>query len=162
MNESNLTSKVWKQDQNQPKTGPYHIVLPEWISCAPFERLLGMDIVEAKDGRAILSMPFRYEFAQGAGLMHGGALVTLADTAVVMAIKSMVPGNTHFATIRLESEFLYPVRQGIVTAKAAARRDGDRTIEGEATVFDDAERAVLSFRSMFKIAREPKIRGNSE
>lgn len=151
-----------QQDENQPETGPYHIVLPEWISCAPFERLLGMDIVAAKDGRAILSMPFRYEFAQGAGLMHGGALVSLADTAVVMAIKSMVPENTHFATIRLESEFLYPVRQGIVTAKAAAKRDGDRTIEGEATVVDDAGRAVLSFRSTFKIAREPKIRGNSE
>jgi acyl-CoA thioesterase len=151
-----------QQDLDQPGTGPYQIVLPEWISCAPFERLLGIDIVAAKDGRAILSMPFRHEFAQGAGLMHGGALVSLADTAVVMAIKSMVPENTHFATIRLESEFLYPVRQGIVTAKAAAKRDGDRTIEGEATVFDDAGRAVLSFRSTFKIAREPKIRGNSE
>ncbi|RJP38280.1 MAG: PaaI family thioesterase [Desulfobacteraceae bacterium] len=149
-------------DKNQPETGPYRIVLPEWISCAPFERLLGMDIVEAKDGRAILSMPFRYEFAQGAGLMHGGVLVSLADTAVVMAIKSMVPENTHFATIRLESEFLHPVRQGIVTAKATAKRDGDRTIDGEATVVDDAGRAVLSFRSTFKIARESQIRGNSE
>jgi len=151
-----------QQDETQPGTGPYHIVLPEWISCAPFERLLGMDIVEAKDGRAILSMPFRYEFAQGAGLMHGGALVSLADTAVVMAIKSLVPENTHFATIRLESAFLYPVRQGIVTAKAEARRDGDRTIAGEATVFDDTGRAVLSFSSTFKIARQSKIRGNSE
>jgi uncharacterized protein (TIGR00369 family) len=151
-----------QQKENQPETGPYQIVLPEWISCAPFERLLQMDIVAAKDGRAELTMPFRYEFAQGAGLMHGGALVSLADTAVVMAIKSMVPENTHFATIRLESAFLYPVRQGMVTAKAEARRDGDRTINGEATVFDDAGRAVLSFCSTFKIARQSKIRGNSE
>ena len=151
-----------QQGENQPEIGPHLVVLPEWISCAPFERLLGMEIVAAKDGRAILSMPFRYEFAQGAGLMHGGALVSLADTAVVMAIKSMVPENTHFATIRLESEFLYPVRQGTVTAKAEAGFGKDRTIDGEATVFDDAGRAVLSFRSTFKIAREPKIRGNSE
>ena len=151
-----------QQDQNHSGTGPHRVVLPEWISCAPFERLLGMDIVEAKGGRAILTMPFRHEFAQGAGLMHGGALVSLADTAVVMAIKSMLPENTHFATIGLESEFIYPVRRGMVTAKAAARREGDRTIEGEATVFDDGGRAVLSFRSTFKIARESKIRGNSE
>lgn len=147
-----------QQDENQPETGPYQIVLPEWISCAPFERLLEMDIVEAKDGRAILSMPFRYEFAQGAGLMHGGALVSLADTAVVMAIKSLLPENTHFATIRLESEFLHPVRQGIVTAKAEAGFNGERTINGEATVFDETDRAVLSFRSTFKVAKQPKIR----
>jgi hypothetical protein len=30
-----------------------------WISCAPFERLLNMEIVEASDGQAILRMPFQ-------------------------------------------------------------------------------------------------------
>ena len=50
--------------------------------------------------------------------MHGGALVSLADTAVVMAIKSIIAPKTHFATISLETKFLYPVKQGVVTAKA--------------------------------------------
>ncbi len=72
-------------------TGPHRVRLEQWISCAPFERLLNMEIVEAKDGHAVLTMPFFYDLAQGAGLMHGGALVSLADTAVVMAIKSLLP-----------------------------------------------------------------------
>lgn len=146
-----------RQNEKYPETGPHRVVLPGWISCAPFERLLQMDIVESKDGRATLTMPFLHEFAQGVGLMHGGALVSLADTAVVMAIKSMLPEDTHFATIRLESGFLHPVRQGTITAKAEARFNGDRTIDGEATVFDETGRAVLSFCSTFKIARQPKI-----
>ncbi|NIP52626.1 MAG: PaaI family thioesterase, partial [Phycisphaerae bacterium] len=61
---------------------------------------------------------FLIDFAQGGGLMHGGALVSLADTAVVMAIKSIVPPQTHFATISLQTKFLHPVKKGIVTARA--------------------------------------------
>ena len=72
-------------------TGPHRFTMKGWISCAPFERLLQMEIVEAEQGRSVLKMPFLIDFAQGGGLMHGGALVSLADTAVVMAIKSIVP-----------------------------------------------------------------------
>ena len=86
-------------------TGPHHFAMEGWISCAPFERLLHMKIVEASEGKAILIMPFLLDFAQGAGLLHGGALVSLADTAVVMAIKSTLPPQTHFATISLETDF---------------------------------------------------------
>ena len=85
----------------QKATGPHRFKMDRWISCAPFEKLLHMNIIEAADGRAILQMPFHIEFAQGAGLMHGGALVGLADTAVVMAIKSIVPPRTHFATVAM-------------------------------------------------------------
>ena len=59
-------------------TGPHKFDMKGWISCAPFERLLHMEIVEASDGRATLTMPFLIDFAQGAGLLHGGALVSLA------------------------------------------------------------------------------------
>ncbi len=62
--------------------------MESWISRAPFERLLHMEIVAAADGAATLTMPFLIDFAQGAGLLHGGALVSLADTAVAMAIKT--------------------------------------------------------------------------
>jgi len=42
--------------------------------------------------------------------MHGGALTALADTAVAMAIKSLLLEGTRFATIKLVMEFLAPVR----------------------------------------------------
>ncbi|MCJ8501078.1 PaaI family thioesterase [Desulfatitalea alkaliphila] len=144
--------------EKQP-TGPHRFEMPAWISCAPFERLLNMQIAEAADGKAVLRMPFLIDFAQGAGLMHGGALVSLADTAVVMAIKSIIAPQSHFATIALDARYLAPVKQGVVTAEArVVKRDG-RLLEGEATVYDEEGRAVLSFRSTFKIARDTRIEG---
>lgn len=141
------------------ETGPHEVRMDEWIGCAPFERLLQMEIVEASDGQATLRMPFLVDFAQGSGLMHGGALVSLADTAVVMAIKSLLTPWTHFATVSLETEFLYPVKAGIVTAKAAVMEQDDRVLQGRATVYNEADRPVLELSSTFKIAREEIIRG---
>ena len=118
-----------------------------------------MEIVQAAEGKATLTMPFRIELAQGAGLLHGGALVSLADTAVAMAIKSVLAPQTHFATISLESRFLRPVFQGVVTAKAQVTGRAGRMLQGQATVFDQDGSPVLDFASTFKVAEDPVIRG---
>jgi uncharacterized protein (TIGR00369 family) len=129
-----------------------------WISCSPFEQLLHMDIVQASDGQATLTMPFHLEFAQGAGLMHGGALVSLADTTVVMAIKSVVPPETHFATISLASKFLYPVKQGIVTAIGKITKREGRVLWGQATIYNETHKAVMEFWSTYKLAKDTRIK----
>lgn len=147
------------EEENTQSTGPHHFQMPAWISCAPFERLLGMQIIEAAEGRAVLRMPFLIDYAQGAGLMHGGALVSLADTAVVMAIKSIIAPQSHFATIALEARFLLPVKKGMVTAKARVHSKEERLLQGQATVYDEQGRTVMTFNSTFKIARDTQIEG---
>jgi uncharacterized protein (TIGR00369 family) len=140
-------------------TGPHRFDMPAWISPAPFEQHLAMEIVTAEAGQAVLTMPFLKQFAQGAGLMHGGALVSLADTAVVMAIKSVVAPGTHFATISMESRYLYPVKQGILQARAVVAGREGRILKGACDILDEADRTVMTFTSVFKIARDATIRG---
>lgn len=135
-------------------TGPHDIQMDKWIECAPFERLLKMEIVNAADGRAILRMPFVSEFSQGAGLMHGGALVSLADTAMIMAIKSLVAPETHFNTTEIQCKFISPVRQGTVIAKAKVLKPMGSVLYGSATVFDDRERPVLDFTCVFRVKKD--------
>lgn len=128
--------------------------LDSWIDLAPFERSLGMEIREAAEGTAVLTMPFTVKLAQGMGLLHGGALTSLADTAAAMAIKTLLPEGSHFATVSLRTEFLAPVRRGVVTARARAIREEDRTFRGEASVTDEEGREVARFVSMFKVAKQ--------
>ena len=146
-------------EKTRLSTDPPRVTRGGWITCAPFEKLLHIDIVEAADGKAILTMPFLVSFEQGGGLMHGGALTSLADTAVVMAIKSVIPPKTHFATVSLEAKFLHPVTEGIVTAKAQVFRQDERTLKGEATLYNESDRPVLAFFSTFKIAKNARIIG---
>ena len=127
--------------------------LDGWIDTAPFEDLVGLKIESAAEGQAVLTVPFRLKLAMGGGYMHGGALTTLADTAVAMAIKSLLPPNTIFATTELTTRFLAPVRQGLVTATARVSGPEGRTFFGEAGITDEAGVEVARFSSVFRVAR---------
>jgi len=59
-------------------------------------------------------MPFTVKLANGGGVMHGGAMTSLPDTAVAMAIKSQLPSGTTFATTGLTMIFVAPVISGVV------------------------------------------------
>ncbi|WP_298269208.1 PaaI family thioesterase [Geobacter sp.] len=138
-------------DEPMVEGAPLPFALPGWIACAPFEEYLGMTIEEAAAGRAVLSMPFTVKLAQGKGLMHGGAVTALADTAVAMAIKSMLPEGTHFVTTEMALVFHAPIRGGRVKTVAAAQREDERTIRGRAEVFDDNGVKAASFTALFRI-----------
>ncbi|MEX2126116.1 MAG: PaaI family thioesterase [Woeseia sp.] len=140
-------------------TGPHGLRMESWFSAAPYELLLHMELVQASDGTATLTMPFLLQFAQGAALMHGGALMSLADTAMVMAIKSVLPPYTHFATVHVEADYLRPVTQGIVTARAQLTGRKGRKITGETCVFNDSSEPVLAFSGVFVVARDSRIKG---
>lgn len=127
--------------------------LDGWIATAPFEDHVGLVIDEAEAGVARLTMPFRVCLANGGGVMHGGALVTLADTAVAMAIKSILPDGTTFATTELQTVFLAPVTAGMVTALARVRGPEGRTFFGEAEIRDETDTVVARFSSVFRVAR---------
>jgi acyl-CoA thioesterase len=144
-------NKVYEEPMSEGAPLPFE--LPAWIACAPFEEYLGMRIDEARDGRAILTMPFKVKLAQGKGLMHGGAVTALADTAVAMAIKSLLPEDSHFATVAMELKFHAPVRGGTVRAEARVTERDERNIHGEAQVFDGNGVKVATFISHFKIKR---------
>ena len=132
---------------------PLPFQLPDWIACAPFEEYLGMTIVTAREGRALLTMPFQVKHAQGKGLMHGGAVTALADTAVAMAIKSFLPKGTHFVTMEMGLRFHAPIHGGLVRAEASTETVDERTIRGTAEIFDENDVKTATFTSLFRIKK---------
>ena len=135
---------------------PLPFALETWVDLAPFERIMGMKIESSGDGEAILTMPFTVKLSQGKGLLHGGAITTLADTAAAMAIKTLLPEDTHFATVEMTTRFLALVKGGVIIARARADLDEDkeRTYRGEVFVSDNAGAVVAEFWSEFRIAKE--------
>ncbi len=132
--------------------------LPEWIAVAPFEEFLGMKVEEAGNGKALLTMPFKAALCQGKGLMHGGAIVALADTALAMAIKSLLPEDTDFVTIRMGLEFHAAVRFGTVRAEASVTERNDRNIEGITEIWTNEGIKAATFKATFRIRKTPEFK----
>jgi len=82
-----------------------------------FADLLGIKVLKKEDGQASLVLPLREELTNPYGMMHGGALSSLADSAMASAMHSRFPGRTFFTT-QLEITFKAPMKSQEVIAEA--------------------------------------------
>jgi acyl-CoA thioesterase len=105
-----------------------------------FPRMLGIEIDSIEHGRAVLSVEVRKELKQLQGVMHGGAIASLIDTAVAFAIIGASQPEDRFTTVEMKINYLSSIREGRVRADARLLRDGRRIIVAECDVFDDKGR----------------------
>ena len=100
-------------------------LLLEGFSRAPIGRLLGMRLESAADGRAMVRLPFREDLAQGLGVLHGGVLSLVGDTACWFAAAS-TRDDALLTSVELKINFLKPARQTDLVAEAEVVRMGRR------------------------------------
>jgi len=93
-----------------------------------FPNLLGIRVEELRRDYARLSMPWRPDLNQPQGLMHGGAIATLIDTAVVPAIGTAYDDDRPFSTIEMSVRYLGPVSQEDLVAEGWVSRRGRRVV----------------------------------
>jgi uncharacterized protein (TIGR00369 family) len=115
-------------------------LIQEKFAINHFPRLLGIEIDSVEEGRAVLSVEVRTELKQLQGVMHGGAIASLIDTAVAFAIVGASEPEDRFTTVEMKINYLSAIREGRVTAEARLIRDGRRIIVAECDVFDDKGR----------------------
>ena len=87
-----------------------------------FPNLLGIEVEELRRDYARLRMPWRNDLNQSTGMMHGGAIATLIDTAVVPAIGTAYSDNRPFSTIEMSVRYIQPVRQEDLVAEGWVTR----------------------------------------
>lgn len=109
---------------------------------SPFYKTLGIKVVELNNGTAKLEIENIDPLRQPAGLIHGGALASLADSAMAMAILSYDLEPRGFATIEMKINYILPVSDGKVIAEAKIVRRGKRVIFGTCDLFNDKNRLV--------------------
>lgn len=81
------------------------------------------------------------------GFLHGGAIVTLADTACGYGTQLSLPeGATGFTTIGLTSSFLGAVREGVLACEAIRVHGGRTTQVWDATVAGPEGRTIALVR----------------
>jgi len=106
------------------------------LKLAPFEELLGMKLVCLEKGRAVMEMAFKKELTQPTGIVHGGAIASLVDTASALAMKTLVDSGNQFYTAELKVRYLFPFHMGKIIADAKIVSNRGRRAIGEVKVED--------------------------
>ena len=102
----------------------------------PFYGLLGLKLVQRSSSYVEVSMPANADLVQDEGLIHGGALAALADTAGVYLFLPDLNADTTITSIEFKLNFLRPVRPSDTRLVAQARpvRAGSRVAVAEVEV----------------------------
>lgn len=100
--------------------------LREAFARVAYAQLLGIKLEETTRGRATLSLEWRAELSRMEGIMHGGAIASLIDTASAFAVLSLLELPERTVTVDLTLHFLRPVSNGRIEARARVLRSGRR------------------------------------
>ena len=106
----------------------------------PFPRMMGFEIDLLGVGFARLGVEVRNDLLQLQGIMHGGAIASLIDTAVAIAIASDSEATDRFTTVEMKVNYLSPIRTGRIRADARLIRNGRRIVVAECDVYDTEDK----------------------
>lgn len=109
----------------------------------PLGATLGIVTHAMSADEVVLSMPWRAELCTAGGVLHGGAVMALADSAGgACAFANLPDGASGTSTIESKTNFLGAVREGTVTATARPLHVGGTTIVVETELRRDDGRLV--------------------
>jgi acyl-CoA thioesterase len=107
------------------------------IEAVPYAQLLGIELEKVVLGEATLTLAFRRELSQNHGVVHGGAIASLIDTATAFAILTLLEPEERVTTVDLTISYLRPGFEGQMRATARVLRQGRRLLATSAEVTDE-------------------------
>lgn len=114
------------------------------LETVPFAKLLRIELEEVAPGTATLGLDIRDNLKQNNGVVHGGAIASLVDTATAFAIISLLPPDEKATTADLTISYLRPLRNGRARSTARVIRAGRRLIVVSAELVDDAGNLIAT------------------
>ncbi|MEV1068031.1 PaaI family thioesterase [Streptomyces sp. NPDC050263] len=108
----------------------------------PFARATKITLEEADPGLVRGSMPWAPERCTAGGLLHGGAVMCLADTVGAVCAFLNLPPGTVTSTVESKTNFFRGVRSGTLGAVARPLHVGASFIVVQTELSDDEGRRV--------------------
>ena len=122
---------------------------------------LGFRLVDAGEGTAVVEMTPNANMANHSGLVHGGIISALADTAMGRSLRSLKPGVTRALSIDLKLNFIGAAKIGEdLRAAGKVVHAGRRTVVTECRVEDRDGRLVATASATFAVTRDKEPNAN--
>lgn len=125
---------------------------------SPFSGLLGIQMIATGPDEVLASMKATPALANRNGVLHGGAMLGMADhTGGTLAIMNLAPGEAT-TTIESKTNFLRPIRIGdTARGRSVALHKGRTTMVVQTTISRDDGKvaAIVTQTQMILEWREP-------
>jgi len=126
----------------------------QFIAAIPYSRALDIRIDDVFSGEAVLSLPYNPQFVGDveSGVLHGGVVTALLDTAMGTAVVSHPQSMGGTATIDLRIDYMRGATPGQrITARAECFRVTRSVAFVRATAHDEREDPVATAAGAFTV-----------
>ncbi|RLB71950.1 MAG: PaaI family thioesterase [Deltaproteobacteria bacterium] len=111
--------------------------LYELISSSPFPHHMRMRLISVSRDQAKVELATEVCHLQPYGIVHGGVMATLIDTATFWAAFARLPEDAGLVNVDLKLNYLKPVKTGLLSAEGTCLRPGKTICYAEARVVDE-------------------------
>jgi uncharacterized protein (TIGR00369 family) len=108
----------------------------------PYDQHMGFRLVSWSPDGAVVEADVDPRFDNPSGVLHGGVLMGLADSAMGLTVTGLLGEGQAGTNTDLQMRFLRPTKSGRLTATARVVRRGRRTMVLEADITDAAGKLV--------------------
>ena len=122
----------------------------------PIAALLGMEVVEVDEGRALFALTPGEQHYNPIGVVHGGIAATILDSAMGCAIHTTLPAGWSYGTLDLSTRFVRPItgETGRILCEGVVVHRGRTTATTEGRVWAEATGKLLAHGSGSALLRE--------
>ena len=115
----------------------------------PIANLLGMSLVEVEHGRAVFTLTPDESMYNPIGVVHGGIVCTLLDSALGCALHTTLPAGKGYTSVEIKVNYLKGVtpESRLLTATGRVVRAGARVGFTEGEVLDASGALVATASS---------------
>jgi uncharacterized protein (TIGR00369 family) len=113
-------------------------IQPDDLPSPPMAQALDFELVEVERGRAEFSGHPDARFYNPIGSVHGGYAATLLDSAMGVAVHSMLEASQGYTTVEIKINYVRPITEttGTVRAEANVVSFGKRLATAESKLTD--------------------------
>ena len=122
----------------------------------PFWSLINMDLVDIKKGWAKVKLTYDKKLDHAYGSAHGAAVFAPADSAVAMALQTMVEKDEVFTTVEIKINYIRPFSKGEIIAEAEIIHKGGNLALGDVEVRDSKGRLVAKALTTYMIMKRER------
>lgn len=124
----------------------------EGCDAFPLQSFLDFDIRDGPDGAVVAFLEVDDRHLNPNGIVHGGVVFTLADTAMGRATMAVLGDGQICASIEVSVRYLRPIPGGRLVATASVLRAGRRIVHLECSItVDGDDRPVAVLQGSFAV-----------
>jgi uncharacterized protein (TIGR00369 family) len=108
----------------------------------PFYKHLGITLEKVGWGNVEIHLKVNRRLTQSTGFAHGGVSAALIDSAVGLALCTMLASQDPITTVELGVNFIAPAELGVLKTRGKILHKGKRIAFGDAEIRDEHGRLI--------------------